>query len=435
MRSSLSQLVSVVLVACSGLAMFACGARTPLDDPDGGGGKTGGEGGAGEGGSADGGAPPATCNGGVTLTEPAFVPLSPGLTGAVMQMTNVVGGGSVCGAVEAYSAIPERTGQAATFCADAWSVWPPAFDDAFAFSLAGGGLALAEGRDAGYALLLGHNGTPAVAGPMFAADVISAAPSWVTLDNLWAHRAAFVARRPDGVHDLGLVYVAGAYETLVVTQVEAGPQGTFGDIACATFGIVARGVSLATGRLIATSSGASLEECLDGVDPGQSTRVLLVNADSSTGPSTLFEFDAPDRVDDIDLVNAGDGSVWLAWQSIGSLSIARIGVTGTVLVGPMQITDVSVGSLALAMRGNDLLVAHIDASDPDLAADVVVTKVDALGASTSFGGFDTSSATWSSDVSIVSSPDGAHVLVGYLGVDPVAGGSPKPVLRRFDCHE
>jgi hypothetical protein len=87
--------------------------------------------------------------------------------------------------------------------------------------------------------------------------------------------------------------------------------------------------------------------------------------------------------------------------------------------------------MAMAMRGEELIVAHLDASDPDLSADIQLTGVSLSGEQRAFGGFDTADAPWSDGLSLLVSPDTSKLIVAYQST--VEGSLPRASARRFDC--
>jgi hypothetical protein len=165
--------------------------------------------------------------------------------------------------------------------------------------------------------------------------------------------------------------------------------------------------------------------------PALPTRLQLMSFTFDGVWELRFEAAHEQIVTDVALVDAGGGDVWLGWTVGGQVFVARIEPAGSIVLGPIFISDTSVGPIALAMRGEELLVGHIDASDPDLASDVQVTAVSAEGDTRSFGGFDTADAPWNGEISLLVSADETKVIVAYRG--SAFDSLPQPFARRFDC--
>ncbi|NUO50592.1 MAG: hypothetical protein HOV80_17195 [Polyangiaceae bacterium] len=426
---------SLAWIALMGVCgSISCGARSSLrdllvgdeDDPSGGGGHgatttsttslttTGGEGG---------GIPMGEC-GVVELTDYALTPLVlDGASISTVEMTKATGSSTmVCAA----GRIQEQVTSApyGGLCFDAFGAWPTALDQPTPLIGASvGQLRLAPGLPDGIAIVTGADGD-------VAAPVAKYNPAWLPgRPPQWSEFPFGGEIVPTFITPAGDTHIAGlalgdTFETwLSVTSLVSIPADFVG-AACAQGPLVAGGIYDDDRVIVAAASGASVGGCL--VEPIMEARRFQVVSWPFDGPPNVFlDEDWPSTIDDVKIADAGS-SFWVAARVANDVSVIRLSKAGVVEV-PLTHVGITAGPMSIAMRGADLLVATIDWTDPDLAADVIVSKISPDGTVGSFGGFDTNEAMWFNDLALVVSDDQLHAVVGYHT------GPGQLAARRFDC--
>jgi hypothetical protein len=316
-------------------------------------------------------------------------------------------------------------------CFEAFGAWPASLHEPLlVLGAADGGVRATTGEDLGVALLVGQTGDPFADGARFASSVSpgEAMPRWIMLGESAFHRAAFLAR-PAGTFVAGLASAAAPLSYLDVFPGLPSSTDRFPGVACGNAPVVADAAANGQRIVLAASSGRSFGSCLDddGI-PGPPT-ALQVSALGTGGFSLLHEETFATAVDAVRAVAAPDGSTWIVSSTSGTVHAMRLDANGSVQVASTVVARGSVGPVDAAMRGHELLVAHIDASEPDLGADVVVDVLSPAGERAAFGGFDSSEAPWTGDLAIVVSADASMVLVTH------ATGPGMVAARRLDCVE
>ena len=415
---------------------ISCGARSSLrdllageeDDPSGGGGNgatttsttgattTGGEGG---------GIPTGEC-GVVELTDYALTPLVlDGTTISTVEMTKAAASPTmVCAAGRIQEQAPSA--HYGGLCFDAFGTWPTALDQPTPLiGSSVGQIRLAPGLPDGIAILTGANGDVAAPAARYnPAWLPGRPPQWSEFPFDGEIVPTFITPAGD-THIAGLA-LGDTFETWLSVSTLVSSPADFVGAACAQGPLVADGLYHDGNVLVAAASGASVTGCL--VEPIIIARRLQV-ADWTFGgfrpPVLLLDEEMPAVIDDVAIADAGS-SVWVAALVQNEVYAVRLSKSGGVEV-PLTSVGTTVGGMSIAMRGDELLIATIDWTDPDLAADVIVHEISPDGAVGSFGSFDTNGAAWVSDLALVVSDDQLHAVVGYHT------GPGQLAARRFDC--
>jgi hypothetical protein len=410
-RSSLRDLVASEEGASSGGGGNGPGSTTATTTSTVG---TGGEGG---------GAPPPECPT-VELTDYALSELVlDGRSIHSVEMSKAAGFPTmVCAAGELQEQAP--TTPYGAICFDAFGRWPSVLDQPT--PLVGstyGEIRIAPGVPDGIAVFTGSAGDffPVTLG-YTQSWTPGAAPDWTQLSSDISFNPAFLASAGDK-HIAGIVGDPFQPADMTIAFLDSSLTPLVG-AACAQGSIAADGLYHDNGVIVAASGGASIGGCL--VEPITEARRLQVAWWPFMGSPTQFlDQDLSQTIEDVDIADAGS-SVWVAARAGGEVYVTRLGKTGSVEV-PLTFVATTIGAMSIAMRGEELLVATIDWTDPDLAADIVVHRVSPDGATGAFGGFDTNEATWVSDLAIEVSDDHLHAVVAYHA------GPGQLAARRFDC--
>ena len=313
-------------------------------------------------------------------------------------------------------------------CFDAFETWPSSLGAIQ--PLEGGGIAgvgVATAFSQGVDVLTGRV-TFNRDGARLARNVTgSQPPAWASFPQFDRHQALFLTPASDGDVVAGLgVYLEGQQQLELHRIEDTGTIGVEG-LACAQDSFAANGFVDEVAMYVVASAGKNFGSCFDGRAPGPATRIQLSATMSTDFASTLlFEEETGEIVFQVRAVDAGD-AVWIGWKSLSQVTIARVSKTGALLVPPVVVATTGSSQFAMAMRGDELLVGHIDASDPDLGADVVLTAFAPDGASRPFGGFDTSELPWWEGLDLIVSDDATQIVVAYSG-DPGTLAA-----RRFEC--
>lgn len=422
------------LAACA--ALVACGARDTLDTlGETGGGGTGlggsdegaGASGAGVevGGGPVGGAPPTQLCESPTLTPPALLRVAGGDLDTVDLVPPTNNPNALC--IGAHSASTADALVAAS-CFEPYATWPDELGEANMLPGSTGGAAFTQGRQDGIAMLLGDLQDPSLDDARLFPDFVpgSTELSAYVLGGYGMHEAAFATRTGTG-HVAGLTFVAEAYYDLSVLRVSGDTLEVAVEVACGIGGVAADGATIGETALVLASTSRPFMNCgLDDGVPGPATRIQLMAFDGMDA-RLLFDSVHDAVIDDVEVVPFDATSMFAGWVTAGEVFVARVNLNGSILYGPVSIANGAVGPIALAVRGEELLVAHIDATDPDAASDVVVTAMKATGELRPFGGFDTFEAPWRGGLTLAASTDGDHVVVAYAAPSSVAA-------RRFDCE-
>jgi hypothetical protein len=399
---------------------IACGARTGLEVPD------RGEGGGGSdlGGGGAGGEEQTPCE--ITATQSAHLRLPFG--GSIARSLGIVKATSApqtaCVATDIVN--EDGTWSVAHGCFDAWGPWPGSLGMAILEDGLDGGLAVAEGRIYGFALLQGAHGE---AGARAALDVMpnASSMSWAEVSG-GGNRAVFLTPGPGGTHFAGLSTLAGNSERLDVLRISAEAPVPLGEIACAQGPISASGVAVAQDLVVGMSSGREFDRCSDKGEPEAPTRLQVLSISPNGGTDLRFESVHDNPVTDVRVVSDGEDGVWAAWDAGGSVSLVPVGPGGPRAAAQV-VTQGSRGSIALAKRGDSLLVAFVPAMK-NKNPEVHVLEVVPGEAPRLFGKLDTVGSTWLRDLELLVDPVSGSVIVGYIGL---MGPNERAFAKRFDC--
>jgi hypothetical protein len=418
-------------------ASVSCGARSSLrdliaaddEDPSGGGGtgpgsvttatttttvSTGGEGGS---------APPPDCPV-VELTDYALSEVvldGPSIHG--VRMTKATGAPSmVCAAGPIQEQAP--TTPYGAICFDAFGAWPSLLPQPTALvGSSVGQLRVAPGVPDGIAVITGDDGDiVAPVGKYTPSWLPGRSPSWFDLSVGGELVPMFIAPAKD-THVAGVV-LGDVFESWLSISSSAPNPTDFVGAACAQGQVAADGI-YDDGTVIAVAtSGASVGGCL--VEPvTEARRLQVVSWPFGGSPNAFIDEDWGTTIDDVQIADA-QASFWVAALVDGAVSVMRLSKTGAVEL-PLTHVTTSAAGMSIAARGDELLVATVDWTDPDLSADISVQRVSADGAIGTFGGFDTNEASWLNDLALVVSDDQLHAVVGYHA------GPGQLAARRFDC--
>lgn len=404
-------------LALIGLAIVACGARTPLEDRDGGGAGTGAAGTGGVGGQA-GAIPVDPCDAiletggpftfvpsGADVTDPRLAQLGPQTTLVFRDLGQ------------------QRVGHAGF---DALAAWPPALaptlvDVGQAFDLVVGGgplgpsavhsqspgadpffLAGFDPGDGGFALAFGE------ATPLF---VGSREDRWL---------AAF--RVP-------------ADNQIYLYDVQPGFDASFDlDWGCASTATWVSAVPDATGFLVALASGAPFGAC-NGGPSGPAESLQIAHFGPYLDDTLLSELPQPEPLAFVALAprDAARGGAWLVTRTDGSISevlppalAVRLDDAGQPVGDPVEVVATGDGPtpIAVAALGDRLAVAHFSTVSASHKLIVQIVLPDgSLGRV-----LEREVATASDDLAIVATADPDVFVVAYRDVDPRA-----LVLARYGC--
>jgi hypothetical protein len=230
--------------------------------------------------------------------------------------------------------------------------------------------------------------------------------------------------------DLALIDAPG----LGVTPIQA--------VACADVPFSADAVPVKDGFLLATAAGRNFGACLndDGI-PGPPDEVQVIHVDHDTGNLLLAAtFEEPDPVAHVALARSAEGA-WLVWQNNGqsafqppAIQAVRLDEAGAPAgpVFPAVAEGLTSGPFTAAALGPYLAVAWVEyasAGSPTLHIDVrdekgaFMTEVSISAGAPSL--YDPS-------LSLLASPDGAHLLLAWSTVDG-PGAPAVPKVARFSC--
>ena len=399
---------------------IACGARTGLEIPD----QAEGGGGAELGGGGAGGEAPTPCE--ITATQSAHLRLP--FAGSVARTLGIVRATSApqtaCVATDVLN--EDGTWSIAHGCFPAWGPWPGSLGMATLEDGLDGGLAVAEGRLYGFALLQGALGA---AGARAALDVMpsSSSMSWSEVSG-GGNRAVFLAPGPGGTHFAGLASVDGTSERLSVTRASAEAPVSLGEIGCAQGPISAGGVAVAQDLVVGMASGREFDRCGDGGAPESPTRLQVLSLSPNGGTDLRYESIHDTPVTDVRVVSDGEDGVWTAWDAGGSVSLVPVGPGGPRTAAQV-VAHGSRGSIALAKRGDSLLVAYVPAVK-NKAPEVYVMEVAPGAEPRLFGKLDTIGSTWLRDLDLLVDPATGSVIVAYVGL---MGPNERAFAKRFDC--
>lgn len=417
---------------------LACGARTALREADPG---TGGDAaGAGGSGGSGGGSVPAGGGGegGSVTPDCETVVLSDyALSALQFDGTSLHGvkmaryGGSttmVCAAGPIQEQAP--TTPYGTLCFEAFGAWPEELGSPMPLiGSTPGSMDIAPGDPGGIAVLTGQLGEPFGPPARFARAIAPGeAPSWVDVEGGTSSKAAFLARaKGGGSHIAGLV-LHGSANALGLVRLEDDATGSVPSVACAQGQIPADAVYDGSTVIVASGTGADFGACFDddGRPPGPPDRLQVTKWSFAGEGQIRFDKSLGAVVDDVGIADAGS-DVWVAIHSGTTIQVVRVGKDAGADPPFLLVTEASLGPMSIAMRGEELLVAYLDAIDPDLSADVQVVAITPSGEQRSFAGFDTAEAPWVSDISLVVAEDQKSVVVGYHT------GPGQLAARRLDC--
>jgi hypothetical protein len=257
-----------------------------------------------------------------------------------------------------------------------------------------------------------------------------------------APRPLFAARRPATVgegfeHLVGYEMLDGARRRTIVSILSP----TWSKIehtqavSCADRPIAARAVGVSNVFFIATGSSRAVGQCDDPSDAfGAPTRVQVTFYNQPLGvvlnPVAEWQEQAPvERV----AITLGEGSLWITYALTidaerASLRVARVDLTGTVLLDPVEIATIArPAAFASARLGSRLAVAARALTDTGQTTVPVRILAPDGAVEQSF----TIVPEAADEVAMVAHPDGSHLLVALTR----RGTSGPPVwLGRFDCH-
>ncbi len=405
---------------------IACGARTGLEvprDAEGGGGE-GGTGGTG----GTGGEEVRLCEE-LLPTQSAHVRLPVSNADvATLEMVRPVAAPSVaCIAMDIGN--EDGSWDLGHGCFDAWGPWPGSLGMALLQEGQQGGVAAAEGMNAGFTALLGNvDAGPARA--VFDVSMFSAG----SLSNVWLeagpNRAVFLARSDDGPYFGGIARQLGTTERLAVQRIGADGHVSLGEIACAGGPIAAEGVDMPNELVVATTSARAFDGCNDVGVIGLPTRLQVLGLGRGGGTDLRFESLHDYPITDTRIVRGDGDDVWVGWDSGGSISVVHVGPEGA-LAPATQVTAGSHGTMAIARRSGELLVAYVPATKDNTAPDVRVLRVGSDSEPVLLGEFDTEGSTWLRDLELLVDPVSGSVIVAYVGL---MGPNERAFARRLECR-
>jgi hypothetical protein len=256
-----------------------------------------------------------------------------------------------------------------------------------------------------------------------------------------APRPLFAARRPASVgegfeHLVGYEMLDGARRRTIVSLISP----TWSTVehtqaaSCADRPIAARAVAVPNAFFIATGSSRPVGKCDDPSDAfGAPTRVQVTFYNQPLGvvlnPIAEWQEQAPvERI----AITLGEGSLWITYALTvdadrASLRVARVDLTGTVLLEPAEIAMIArPAAFASARLGSRLAVAARELTDGGQT--IVPVRVVAPN-----GGIDESYTIVpeaADEVAMVADPNGRRLLVA-LTRQGTSG--PAVWLGRFGC--
>jgi hypothetical protein len=435
--------------ACAGAAsalllFFGCGSRTPLFSSEemstsvggssttasaGGGGQAGAAGEGGEGGSA-GGEPFFYCPS-FEWAGPA-IPLtgSPGFYSSLAMAPRTGDKAQLC--VGTRTLAPDVGPAEAIACFDAWGPWPPPETPTLQTVLPVASLkaALAPATSTGLAIL-----ADSPSGGFFFLDdrqpFDDTPPSNEPFYPVGPSRPLFV-RRSGGKHVFGVAEALGDHERVFVAMRGDGLATQHENLGCALTPVVADALVRDDDLFIAAASAQQPLDC--SVQPQYPPYVVHL---SRVGPDGVLDLlsttGGAGLVWAVRLLPGVDDTLWYAIRYDQTFSLAEYDLFGMPVGGFFPVLHNGPVDVAIEPYAGDVLVAHVDTSDPDLAGDILIERyVHGAEASEPLAGFDTADEPFGHDLALAVAPNGRHILLGWIAL---AGGADVPVVRRLDCVE
>jgi hypothetical protein len=207
--------------------------------------------------------------------------------------------------------------------------------------------------------------------------------------------------------------------------------------ACASTSLVGDVLPDATGFVFVQSTGDSLDCNMPGTPVA--ARSLFLRRFQADKEDSFLVYDGVD-----DMVFARvlprNGGTWVLFRESGA-SAEQQPPGMAIAVGadspdgvPFAVTEAGAGQMAAAPLAGGFAVAFASTLDPS-APTITLRVYSAAGAQQSETTFSTSQAWLNGDrLTLVASPDGRKILVGWTGDAPDPGNlGSRMFLRRFDC--
>jgi predicted small lipoprotein YifL len=452
-----------LLAAALLVSAAACGARSPLRDPDGASVGAGGSSATATsatatsvttGGPGPGGGPSFACPALLSVEPAVEVPTFDGAAAARDPLLQLLGTGGVLALVrgEATNTPDSLPGPVAAVRLEPWALWPPTLHPSKMIYPIGGAGPFVSGVEPEGTFALGVERSPAANPKGCGIDAVFGisldAPGQdivvPSVDATCDDAPVVIATAGDGTH-----LVAGDF------RVNAGGPGSRAlrtalldksggllsslDPHCASTRFVGDTLPIGDGLLFVHSSSDG-GSCSSSPELQGPARRLVLHRFNISGADTESEYTGSD-----DMVYArllpGKTNPWLIFRESGAS--AEVQPPGMALPVGLQggsgsafpITEPGAGQMAVAALGFGLVVATVDAIDPSTPT-IFLRVYSSAGLITAEVSFSTNGAWHNGDrLTLIASPDSTSFLVGWTGFKSTPGTA--LFVRRFDCviHE